>query len=231
MSETSRTAHAGSRPTGGGGDLGRRVALRREELGLSRADLAARAGTSPGYVRYIEEYPADPGAGVLLRLASALETSTAELRGGTAMSPPGLGRAARRADLLELSPWECRERLATHGVGRVSVSTAPGPAIVPVNYSVVDDTVVFRTAPDATPAAAAGAEVAFEVDHIDEALSEGWSVLVVGRARRVTDPAAVRRLDDAAYTPPWPGGGRDLWLRIEPERITGRRIRARGEPG
>ena len=120
---------------------------------------------------------------------------------------------------------ECRDLLATHGVGRISVSTAPGPAIVPVNYSVVDDAVVFRTAPDATPAAAAGAEVAFEVDHIDEALSEGWSVLVVGRARRVTDPAAVRRLDDAAYTPPWPGGGRDLWLRIDPERITGRRIR------
>lgn len=231
MSEASRTAQAGSRPIGGGGDLGRRVVQRREQLGLSRADLAARAGTSPGYVRYVEEYPADPGAGVLLRLASALETSTAELRGGTAMSPPGRGRAAHHADLLELSPWECRARLGTHGVGRISVSTAPGPAIVPVNYSVVDDAVVFRTAPDATPAAAVGAEVAFEVDHIDEALSEGWSVLVVGRARRVTDPAAVRRLDEAAYTPPWPGGGRDLWLRIEPERITGRRIRARGEPG
>ncbi|EFL20989.1 hypothetical protein SSOG_00701 [Streptomyces himastatinicus ATCC 53653] len=52
----------------------------------------------------------------------------------------------------------------------------------------------------------------------------------MGRAQRVTDPAAIRRLDDAAYTPPWPGGGRDLWLRIEPERITGRRIRARREP-
>ncbi|MFD7502196.1 pyridoxamine 5'-phosphate oxidase family protein [Streptomyces sp. NPDC059850] len=233
MAEASRTAHADTRPigAGGGGDLGRRVALRREQLGLSRAALAARAGTSPGYVRYVEEYPADPGAGVLLRLAAALETSAAELHGGTAMSPPGLGRAGHDADLLELSPRECRDLLATHGVGRVSVSTAPGPAIVPVNYSVVDDAVVFRTAPDATPAAAAGAEVAFEVDHIDEALSEGWSVLVVGRARRVTDPAAVRRLDDAAYTPPWPGGGRDLWLRIEPERVTGRRIRVLGGPG
>ncbi|MFI0817631.1 pyridoxamine 5'-phosphate oxidase family protein [Streptomyces sp. NPDC021098] len=224
-------SQAGTRPVGGGGDLGRRVALRREQLGLSRAALAARAGTSPGYVRYVEEYPADPGAAVLLRLAAALETSTAELRGRTALSPPGLGRAARHADLVELSPWQCRELLTSHGVGRVSVSTAPGPAIVPVNYSVVDDTVVFRTAPDATPAAAAGAEVAFEVDHIDEALSEGWSVLVVGRARRVTDPAAIRRLDDAAYTPPWPGGGRDLWLRIEPQSITGRRIRAHAVPG
>jgi nitroimidazol reductase NimA-like FMN-containing flavoprotein (pyridoxamine 5'-phosphate oxidase superfamily) len=212
---------------GGGGDIGRRVALRREQLGLSRDDLATRAGTSPGYVRYLEEYPADPSAGSLLRVAAALDTTPAELHGGGADLPPGLGRAAHHPDLVELDPEECRARLSTHGVGRVSVSTSRGPAIVPVDYSVVDDAIVFRTAPDASPAAAAGAEVAFEVDHIDEALSQGWSVLVVGRAHQVTETEAVRRPADTAYTKPWPGGSRDLWLRIEPARVTGRRIQVR----
>lgn len=227
MSEAARPDPAATRRPGGGGDIGRRVALRREQLGLSREDVAVRAGTSPGYLRYLEECPAEPGTGVLLRLAAALDTTAAELRGGGVGLPPGAGRAGYRPDLLELTPRECYALLSTHGVGRISVSTSQEPSILPVNYSVVDDAVVFRTAPDASPAAAAGAEVAFEVDHIDEALSEGWSVLVVGRAQRVTDPESIRRLGDHAYSRPWPGGSRDLCLRIDPTRITGRRIRVR----
>lgn len=56
------------------------------------------------------------------------------------------------------------------------------PAVVPVNYEVVDNAIMFRTAPDSVPAAAVGTDVAFEVDHVDEALSQGWSVLAVGPA-------------------------------------------------
>ncbi|MFD8862999.1 helix-turn-helix domain-containing protein [Streptomyces sp. NPDC059590] len=225
MSEAARPDPAATRRPGGGGDIGRRVALRRERLGLSREDVAGRAGTSPSYLRYLEESPADPGTGFLLRLAAALDTSAAELRGGGVGLPPGLAQAGSRPDLVELTPRECYDLLSTHGVGRISVSTSKGPSILPVNYSVMDDAVVFRTAPDASPAAAAGAEVAFEVDHIDEALSEGWSVLVVGRAQRVTDPEAIRRVAADAYSKPWPGGSRELCLRIDPTRVTGRRIR------
>ncbi|MBU3870370.1 pyridoxamine 5'-phosphate oxidase family protein [Streptomyces sp. 4503] len=224
MSEPPRPGPAARQSTGGGGDLGRRIALRRAQLGLSREEVAVRAGSSPGYVRYLEESTADPSAGTLLRIAAALETTTAALHGCGTDLPPGLGRAGHHPQLLELDPTECRARLATHGVGRISVSTPRGPVIFPVNYSVIDDAVVFRTAPDAAMAAAAGAEAAFEVDHIDEALSQGWSVLVVGRARQVTEPAAIRELADKAFTAPWPGGSRDLWLRIEPTSITGRRI-------
>ncbi|WP_406164439.1 pyridoxamine 5'-phosphate oxidase family protein [Streptomyces sp. NBC_00996] len=32
-----------------------------------------------------------------------------------------------------------RARLSTHGVGRVAVSTLDGPAVIPVNYGVLDD--------------------------------------------------------------------------------------------
>lgn len=40
----------------------------------------------------------------------------------------------------------------------------------------------------------------------------------------MTDPAGVRRLDEQAYTGPWVGGKRDLWVRITPASVTGPRI-------
>ncbi|MEU2738321.1 pyridoxamine 5'-phosphate oxidase family protein [Streptomyces sp. NPDC007095] len=210
------------------GDIGRRIAQRREELGLTREETASRAGTAPGYVQYLEEQStAMPGTAVLIRLADALSTSVTALRGGDADLPPGVGRAALHPELVELSAEECRTRLSMHGVGRIAMDTPDGPIVVPLNYTVIDDAVMFRTAPDAVPATAVGAHVAFEVDHIDEALSQGWSVLIRGFARAVTDPDAVRRLTELAYSGPWAGGERDVWVRIEPADITGRRIAVR----
>ena len=57
------------------------------------------------------------------------------------------------------------------------------PAIIPVNYRVIDGAVVFWTSPGSKMSAAAeGAVVAFEVDDYQLADRSGWSVLVVGRA-------------------------------------------------
>lgn len=207
------------------GDLGRRLALRRNQLGLTREETAARAGMATGYLRHLEEHPeAAPSAGTLLRLAGVLETTVTELTGGNAERPPGPGRAVRGAGLRRLDAEECWALLGTHGVGRIAVPTVEGPAIVPVNYSIVDGSVVFRTEPHASPARAAGRRVAFEVDRIDEAFSRGWSVLVRGTARAVTDPDEVRRLAERAYGEPWAGGQRPLWLRIDATGISGRRI-------
>ncbi|WP_234426219.1 pyridoxamine 5'-phosphate oxidase family protein, partial [Streptomyces kebangsaanensis] len=74
------------------------------------------------------------------------------------------------------------------------------------------------------PATAVGNEVAFEVDHVDETMSRGWSVLAVGRAEAVDDPEAVRRLQERAHSAPWAGGPRTLWVKVCPTRLTGRRI-------
>lgn len=54
------------------------------------------------------------------------------------------------------------------------------PAVVPVNYDVIDGAIVFRTAPGSVTASVVDEEVAFEVDRVDEARSMGWSVLAVG---------------------------------------------------
>lgn len=206
------------------GDIGRRVATERERLGLTREETARRAGMAPEYLAYLEEQTADPTAATLARLAGVLGTTPVALRGGTSDLPPGRGQALLHPQMRELGAEECRRLLSASGVGRVAVSTQDGPAVVPVNYEVVDEEIAFRTAPDSVPAAAVGSEVAFEVDHVDEALSRGWSVLVVGPARVVTDPDAVRRLVDRAHASPWAGGEREMWVTIKPLRITGRRI-------
>ena len=228
MSDRTPSTGATTRPPSPHSDIGRRIEHRRDELGLTLQETAERAGTAPGYIQYLEQQPtAAPGIGLLIRLADALETTVAALRGGDADLPPGIGRAALHPQWNELTTEECRARLSTHGVGRLAVSTPEGPVIVPVNYSVIDGAVVFRTAPHTTPAAAAGTQVAFEVDRIDDALSQGWSVLVRGPAREVTDPDAIRRLEELAYSAPWAGGERNLWVCIDPVGITGREITVR----
>lgn len=207
------------------GDIGRRVAVERHRHGLSREETARRARISPDYLAYLEEQPADPTMATLFSLAAALDTTVTALRGAGVDLPPGQGHALLHPQLRDLGPEECRRLLSTHGVGRVAVSTSDGrPAVVPVNYEIVEGEIVFRTAPESVPAAAVGTEVAFEVDHVDEAMSRGWSVLVVGPASVVTEPDAVRGLVRRAHTEPWPGGARDMWVSIRPTRLTGRRI-------
>jgi transcriptional regulator with XRE-family HTH domain len=206
------------------GDIGRRVAARREYLGLSRRELALRTGSAPGYIEYVETQPGSHGMGFMLRLANALETTVDELTGSTADLPPGVGRAAYHPEVVELDQGECWKLLGSHGVGRVVVSNDMGPAVFPVNYISVEGRIAYRTSPGSRPSDAAGHMTAFEVDHIDEAFSRGWSVLIVGEARTVTEPEAVAGLEEHGFTTPWAGGLREQWIVVTPDQVTGRRI-------
>ncbi|MGW6963233.1 helix-turn-helix domain-containing protein [Streptomyces zaomyceticus] len=221
-----RASHATS-------DLGRRVASRRTRLGLSLEDVAERAGSTPGFIAYVEEQVATPGIEFLVRLANALETTVQDLTGYTADLAPGAARAGYRARMEEIGEAECWELLDGHGVGRVAVEGRDGLMVFPVNYQVVDGDVVFMTAADSTLARAStsGVEIAFEEDHLDEAFSRGWSVLLVGPARTVSDETEVRRIKDAVHSAPWAGDGRDTVVTLSPRRVTGRRIQVPGAPG
>jgi transcriptional regulator with XRE-family HTH domain len=209
------------------GDLSKRVARRRAELHLSVAQVAARAGMSLRYLEYVERYPARPPAAALRRLAAALQTTPAALLGGGAQSPPGYGRTAGPPVVTKLMPAECRRLIAAGGIGRIAFSTTAGPVVLPVNFAVVAGTIVIRTAEGTAVDGHADEQAAFEVDHIDEALSQGWSVLVRGRAHRVAHPAELQIVRRDATIWPWPGGDRDVYVRIVPETITGRRIESR----
>ena len=207
------------------GDLARRVAERRREIGSTREDVALRAGMQSGYLDYLEHSPnAALAPEALLRLAAALETTADFLTGGHVDRPPGPGRAGPHPHLDVLSREECELHLAGGGVGRFVFLAPQGPIALPVNFRFLDGDVLFRTRPRGTLAAAAGTTVSLEVDQIDEAMSEGWSVLVVGHARLVDDPTELRRAADLGIEP-WPGGHREALMRIETETISGRRIR------
>ena len=176
------------------------------------------------YIQYLETHPARPTRAARLQLADALQTTPETLLGADTPAPPG--RAAPRSDsvLQTLTAAECFELLSPGGVGRVAFTTADGPVVLPLNYAMADQTVIFRTAPDTLLAGYLDGPAGFEVDRLDDALSQGWSVLVTGRAVRVTSEAEVRRLERSAGVRPWAGGARDVYVRIIPHRITGRRI-------
>jgi transcriptional regulator with XRE-family HTH domain len=209
------------------GDLSKRVARRRAELGLSAAQVATRAGLSLRYLEYVERYPARPSPATLRRLAAALRTTPAALLGAGADIPSGHARPAGERVLAKLMPAECRRLIAPGGVGRLGLSTISGPVVLPVNFAVLADTIVVRTAEGTVIDGHADEQVALEVDHIDEALCQGWSVLARGPAHRVTHPSELRRLQDDAVLWPWAGGEREVYVRIIPNLITGRRIELR----
>jgi transcriptional regulator with XRE-family HTH domain len=210
------------------GDFGRRVAERRQELGLSRDQVAARAGMHVSFLQLIEEHPSRQlTRASLVRLAAALETTVDALSGAGMLAPPGGSKEQRRGVLTRLDAETCEALMAPGGIGRVVMTTDRGPVALPVNYKMLDHDVVFRTMSSAEAVSAVGrGEISFEVDRFDEVLEEGWSVLVTGEGRAVTDPAELDAVE-ALGVSPWAAGSRERFLRISPHQVTGRRIRRR----
>jgi hypothetical protein len=211
-----------------GGDLGRRITEQREHAGLSREEAAARAGMAPDYLEYLETSPEpDPTRDALTRLAKALGTSVSSLGGAGLSLPPGQrGSSGGGPPPDELNAAQCREHLAAGGIGRFVYLSDRGPAAVPVNFRMLGNDIVFRTGSETSLAAGTHQpQVSFEVDHIDDTLGEGWSVLASGKASPVTAPAELENLSSLGIVP-WAGGDRDVFIRIQPHQITGRQIRS-----
>jgi len=210
------------------GDLGRRVSERRRAMGLSIEALADRAGMDPSYVRSLEANPSPQlSRAALWRLAAALDTTMDLVSGGGTQVPPGQAEALSRPVLDSLDVDSCQALIAAGGVGRIVFCESRGPVAFPVNFRILDGDVVFRTEtiPELTSHLGLG-DVSFEVDHIDEALAEGWSVLISGVGHVIVDPDELRQAQ-ATGVAPWAGGERDVYVRITPHVVTGRRIRGR----
>ena len=134
--------------------------------------------------------------------------------------------------ITELDEAESLRLIAQAEIGRIAYLSRFGPAVLPVNYKWHDGAIVFRTARHSaldedlqTGIAGGDYMVAFEIDDFDVHSRQGWSVLVQGPAHHV-ESEAERESAARAGVEPWAGGTRELFIRIVPHRITGRRIKA-----
>jgi nitroimidazol reductase NimA-like FMN-containing flavoprotein (pyridoxamine 5'-phosphate oxidase superfamily) len=130
-----------------------------------------------------------------------------------------------QARLDPLTHEECLELLRSGDVGRIAFDVDEFPVILPVNYRLVETSgrvwIALRTRPG-NVIARAPSHVAFQVDEIDPARRQGWSVLARGTLHAV-DPGAAgfrERFDPH----PWIEAERRSWLIIEPFALTGRRL-------
>ena len=129
--------------------------------------------------------------------------------------------------LESLSFEDCLHALRESSVGRIAVVIDDFPIVLPVNYKLVETAglnwVALRTRPG-NVIERAPMNVAFEIDGIDPAHQEGWSVLVRGTLHDVDPDAADFR---ERFDPePWLAAEREAWLAVEPFAITGRRLHA-----
>jgi hypothetical protein len=129
--------------------------------------------------------------------------------------------------LVELDRAECMELLAAKTVGRIAYATESGARILPVNYILVGDSVIFRTVPAGEIFHhAVNSNCAFEIDETDEFFQQGWSVVAVGRLELATDDDFAQ-MRYGKLPEPWAGGDRWMFVRLPCEQVSGRRVIAR----
>ena len=130
--------------------------------------------------------------------------------------------------LTQLPRAECLKLMASVPMGRVIYTRRALPAVELVTFAFAGGEIVLRTDPGGQLAVAArGAVVAFEVDWLDLDQQVGWSVTAIGPSRTVTDPEEVGRLKTIGLSS-WAPGAPACFIRISPEILTGRYLRANG---
>ena len=128
-------------------------------------------------------------------------------------------------DLEELDEDECWELLASVRVARVGINVDGRIDVLPVNHTVVDRHVAWLSGTGTKlGVAAAEATIALEADDIADEAKTGWSVLVHGTARIVTDEDLQQRLFDAETTPWSAADQRTIWIEVANPTISGRRV-------
>ena len=129
-----------------------------------------------------------------------------------------------RNGLEMLDREECLRLLGEVQVGRVGVATEAMPVVLPVNFVLDGERIVFSSAQGTKLyVAATGAQVAFEADDVDAGSRWGWSVCVTGPASVVQDAGEVDRLRSLSLDT-WAPEGEESYVVIEPQVVTGRRV-------
>lgn len=139
------------------------------------------------------------------------------------ITPAGASSGAAHLDVL--GDDECLRLLGREPVGRLGFSSGALPVVLPVNFVLVDRTIVFASDPGLKLEAARHRTVAcLEVDGYDRFAHGGWSVLATGRLDEIVDAA---RLAEARTLPlsPWALTRPTHYVEMPVELLSGRRIR------
>lgn len=137
---------------------------------------------------------------------------------------------------IDLDPAEALRLLGSVSLGRIVFTRQALPTVHPVNHALDSGDIVIRTHEGVALTSRAeetddtGVVVAYEADAIDPDTHLGWSVVVTGYARLVTDPADLDRIRELLQ--PWaPVEGMDQAVRIRPELVAGVRLTESSETG
>ena len=135
-----------------------------------------------------------------------------------------------RNGLEVLDREESLRLLATATLGRLGLTSGALPTVLPVTFRLDSERVLVRTGRGSKlDAATQNTVVAFEVDDFDPLYHSGWSVVIVGMAREVTDPAELGSLSSVPLVR-WAPLGDGHVVAISTELVSGRRLAAGGAP-
>jgi len=128
-------------------------------------------------------------------------------------------------DLSESESWKL---LAGVELGRLITSVGGQPEVFPVNFVTQDQTILFRTAEGTKlSSVVVNQDVVFEAD--DHNMTEGWSVIIKGRAQVLDTRAEIEEAEQAQLLP-WIPTLKLHYVRVTPREISGRRFRFGPEP-
>ncbi len=133
--------------------------------------------------------------------------------------------ATDHAGLEILHLGDCFRLLESVPIGRIGFVAGGEVVMLPVNFLVDGQDVIFRTGAGSKLAGMEiGHFVGFEADSYHAATRSGWSVLLSGLAEIVESDDEAARLDALGLVP-WGGAAEDrVWVRLRPTSVSGRRI-------
>jgi len=123
--------------------------------------------------------------------------------------------------VTELTDEECWELLRTHELGRLGFHLLDQVHVLPINYTVDQDTLLFRTAEGSKLLGVVmHGDVVFEIDEHDEQTAS--SVVVRGVAHLLDEDTAHRA--DNLPLRPWVDNPKYNVVEIVPTEVSGRRF-------
>jgi uncharacterized protein len=123
-----------------------------------------------------------------------------------------------------IAEQDCWDLLENQDIGRVALVISGQVDVLPVNYGLDGEGILFRSNAGRKMIGTSAREVAFEVDDVDRVARAGWSVVVHGEARDVTRYDGLERQRAVQSCT----GSKDFLVGIAPRSITGRRLVPRG---